>query len=98
MEKLCEFLKDRNLVIRLNLRRNKIGNKGAEALAKLLQSHDQSITHVDLSRNAIGADGGHHLLTALQTTTRIVQFEIKYGNPVSSKMGRIFEREIKANL
>jgi tRNA A-37 threonylcarbamoyl transferase component Bud32 len=58
VQKLCEFLKDRNMVIRLNLRRNKIGNAGAEALGKLLQFHDNTITHMDLTRNLIGTDGG----------------------------------------
>ncbi len=96
--KLCEFLKDRNMICRLNLRRNKIGNEGAKALANFIKNHDTTITHLDLTRNCIGTDGGQALLDALSTTTRIVEFEIKYGNPISSKMGRIFEREIKANL
>jgi len=96
--KLCEFLKDREMITRLNLRRNKIGNDGAKILAKFLKDNDQSITHIDVTRNRIGADGGQALLDALQTTTRIVECEINYGNPISSKMGRIFEREIKANL
>jgi Ran GTPase-activating protein (RanGAP) involved in mRNA processing and transport len=82
----------------LNLRRNKISNEGAKALADLIKNFDNSITHLDVTRNRIGADGGQQLLDALSTTTRIVEFEIKYGNPISSKMGRIFEREIKANL
>jgi hypothetical protein len=96
--KLCDFLKDRNMISRLNLRRNKIGNEGAKSLANFIKNHDKTITHLDLTRNCIGTDGGQALLDALSTTTRIVEFEIKYGNPISSKMGRIFEREIKANL
>ena len=95
---LCEFLKNRQMICRLNLRRNKIGNDGAKALARFLKDYDLSITHIDVTRNRIGADGGQALLDALYTTTRIVECEIKYGNPISSKMGRIFEREIKANL
>ena len=36
-------------------------------------------------------------MDALSTNTRIVECKIKYGNPISNKMGRVFEREIKAN-
>ena len=35
---------------------------------------------------------------ALNGTTRIVECQIKYGNPISNKMGRVIEREIKANI
>lgn len=86
------------MIKRLNLRKNKISNDGAIALADFIKNFDHTITHLDITRNRIGADGGQALLEALSTTTRIVEFEIKYGNPISSKMGRIFEREIKANL
>ena len=38
------------------------------------------------------------ILDALYATTRIIDCQIKYGNPISSKMGRVIEREIKANI
>ena len=67
-----------------------IGNEGAKALAELLQFGDTAITHVDLSRNLIGEDGGQELLNALCSNTRIVEFEFTFGNPISNKLGRLF--------
>lgn len=46
----------------------------------------------------IGQDGGKAILDALNATTRIVDCQFKYGNPISNKMGRIIEREVKANI
>lgn len=40
IHQLCEFLKDKNMVCQLNLRRNLITNKGAEEIASLLTEHD----------------------------------------------------------
>ena len=58
MLKLCEFLKNKNMVTRLNLRRNKISNEGATALADFIKNYDEVLTHIDVTRNRIGADGG----------------------------------------
>jgi prophage tail gpP-like protein len=38
---LCNFLKDKNMINELNLRRNKITNKGAIAIADLIVNHDK---------------------------------------------------------
>jgi hypothetical protein len=62
---LCEFLKDRNLITKLSLKRNKITNIGAKILANWLQNHDQTLTHLDLSRNKITRAGGEALLNVL---------------------------------
>ena len=37
-------------------------------------------------------------MDALNITTRMTDCQIKYGNPISNKMGRIIDREIKANI
>ena len=63
-----------------------------------MTEHDHTLTHFDVTRNRIGQDGGQSILDALEKTTRIVDCQIKYGNPISNKMGRILEREIKANI
>ena len=97
IDKLCEFLQHKDMIIRLNVRRNKISNEGAKRLAKLIKEEDNALTHLDIERNRVGSDGGAALLDALSTTTRIVSCNIVYGNPISNKMGRVFEREIKAN-
>lgn len=86
------------MITHLNLRRNYIGNAGAKCIGLFIQEKDRSLTHLDISRNLIGQDGGQVILDAIKDTTRIVDCNIKYGNPISSKMGRIIEREIKANL
>jgi|LakMenEpi03Aug12_release.lakeMendotaPanAssembly.Ray.scaffolds.fasta_scaffold219146_1 hypothetical protein len=59
------------MVTRLNLRRNKIGNDGAKALADFIKNFDEALTHIDVTRNRIGADGGQCLLDSLSTTVRI---------------------------
>jgi len=75
-----------------------IGNQGAKCLATFMIENDHTLTHLDVTRNRIGQDGGQAILAALEQTTRIVDCQIKYGNPISNKMGRILEREIKANI
>jgi hypothetical protein len=37
---LCEFLKDRNMIEKLNLRRNFITNQGVLHLVKWIEEHD----------------------------------------------------------
>ena len=56
------------------------------------------MTHLDVTRNRIAEDGGQSLLDAIQSTMRIVDCKITYGNLISNKMGRIFQREMKANI
>ena len=98
IEKLCAFLANREMISHLNLRRNMISNAGAKCLGRFISEFDSSLTHLDLTRNRIGQDGGKAILDALNATTRIVDCQIKYGNPISAKMGRTIEREIKANI
>lgn len=38
------------------------------------------------------------ILEALNATTRIIECRLRYGNPISNKLGRFIEREIKANI
>ena len=98
IELLCEFLAGREMVSALNLRRNMIGNQGAKCLGKFISESDSTLTHLDLTRNRIGQVGGQAMLDALNATTRIVDCQMAYGNPLSNKMGRVIEREVKANL
>ena len=71
VDQLCNFLSGRNMVRRLNLRKNKISNEGAKKLAAFIKEDDNTLTHLDVERNRIGQDGGEALLEALSTTTRI---------------------------
>ena len=83
------------MVKELNLRRNKIGNKGATALASFITNYDNTLQDVDLNRNWIEEAGAQKLIDAIHRTIRIEKFEIEKicifqggwargsGNPIS---------------
>jgi len=54
---LCDFLKDRNMILNLNLRRNLITNEGALNIIDWITNHDTALTHLDVSRNRITRAG-----------------------------------------
>ena len=62
---LIDFLKDRNMLTHLNVRRNLITNVGATAIINWLKHHDKTITHLDVSRNRITRAGAEQFLEAL---------------------------------
>jgi hypothetical protein len=64
VEKLCNFLANRNLIQSLNLRRNKIGNQGAFKLAEWIRTSDKTLISIELERNRIQDEGGEALLIA----------------------------------
>ena len=98
VDELCKFLDGREMVKRLNLRKNSITNKGAIKLSQFIRNGDETLTHLDIERNYIGDDGGMALLKALSENYRIISLEIKYGNPISEKLTQTLDREIKANV
>jgi len=65
VEKLCQFLKGRELIQSLNLRRNKIGDQGAIAIADYVRKADKTLTSLELERNEIQDAGGEALLRAM---------------------------------
>jgi len=62
------------MIVKLNLRRNRITNVGALAIIDWMLLHDNSLTHLDVSRNRITRAGASAFLTALKKLTRIVEF------------------------
>lgn len=70
------------MIVNLNLRRNKITNIGAETIIDWILNYDNTITHIDVSRNRISKAGADCFLTALKSLTRIIDFQIAYGNPI----------------
>ena len=98
VEKLCAFLSGRNLIQSLNLRRNKIGDRGAIAIADYVRKADKTLTSLELERNAIQDEGGEALLKAMQANMRMECCQMTYGNPLRQKICRSIETEIKANL
>jgi Ran GTPase-activating protein (RanGAP) involved in mRNA processing and transport len=98
VEKLCRFLSDKNLIKSLNLRRNKIGDKGAIALADYIKEADDTLTSLELERNEIGDAGGEALLKAMQANMRMECCKMAYGNPMRQKICSLIGREIKANI
>ena len=98
VDDLCKFLDGKDMVKRLNLRKNFISNKGAIKLSHFIRNGDNTLTHLDVERNYIGDDGGMSLLKALSENYRMISCELKYGNPISDKLGLTIDREIKANV
>jgi Ran GTPase-activating protein (RanGAP) involved in mRNA processing and transport len=98
VEKLCAFLSGRNLIQSLNLRRNKIGDRGAIAIAEYVRKADKTLTSLELERNQIQDAGGEALLKAMQANMRMERCQMTYGNPLRPEICRQIEREIKANV
>ena len=96
--RLCAFLADKNLIRSLNLRRNKIGDKGAAAIAHYIKKADRTLTSLELERNEIGDEGGEALLDAMQANMRMECCKLAYGNPMRHKLCSLIAREIKANI
>lgn len=71
---LCGFLKDRNMIVNLNLRRNRITNQGALTIIDYILMHDNTLTHLDVSRNKITRAGAQAFLAAFKKLTRIIEF------------------------
>ena len=94
---LCNFLSGKNLVKQLNLRRNKIGDDGAIAIANYVRKSDRTLVSIELERNEIGDRGGEALLKAMQANMRMECCKMAYGNPMRQKLCRQIEREINAN-
>lgn len=86
--KLCAFLSGRNLIRSLNLRRNKIGDRGAIAIANYIRTADKALTSLELERNEIEDEGGEALLKAMQNNMRMECCKLAYGNPLRSKICR----------
>ena len=94
---LCEFLSGRNQIKSLNLRRNKIGDRGAVAISVYINEHDKTLTSLELERNQISDVGGEALLFAMQNNMRMEVCQIGYGNDIRSKITRKLKTEIEAN-
>lgn len=88
VEKLCNFLRGRDLIQSLNLRRNKIGNIGAIAIADYVRKADKTLTSLELERNDIYDEGGEALLKAMQSNMRMECCKMTYGNPLRQKICR----------
>lgn len=82
IHQLTKFLKGRNMIKTLNLRRNKITNVGSMYLIDWMLNFDTKLTSMDVSRNKITRKGARAFLDALKKLTRIQEFQITYGNPI----------------
>lgn len=97
MAALTEFLADRNMVQVLNLRRNKITNRGAQLVADFLVDHDEEVYSLNLSRNRITQAGAESLLAALRQVIRITELQVYYGNNLPRVIDFDIINEVKAN-
>ena len=66
----------------MNLRRNKIGSRGAIAISNYIRKADKTLNSLDLERNEITDEGGEALLKAMQSNMRMENCKILYGNPL----------------
>ena len=81
----------------ISLRRNKIGNKGAEALAEFIMLNTSHLTYLEISRNKIGDEGGAKILEAMKKNTMIVTLLIDFGNEIKDSIAHKLELEVQAN-
>jgi hypothetical protein len=77
---LMEFMAGREMIRKINLRRNKIGDEGAKALARFITSTDDTLVDINLNRNRITQVGIDAILDAVHTTIRIEKCACSYGN------------------
>ena len=70
---------------------------GAKAIANWINDYDQTLTSIDLSRNKITRAGGEALLATLKRLTRILDFQISYGNPIPLTVQLAIASEVIAN-
>ena len=78
-------MKDKEMIKKINLRRNKIRNKGVKALSEFIKNHDSSLTKINLNRNLITAVGVQALLDAIHGTIRFSDIKIGYGNKATAE-------------
>jgi hypothetical protein len=55
--KLIDYMRDKEAIKRLNLRRNKITSAGVIALARFIKKHDNTMVEINLNRNRIELKG-----------------------------------------
>lgn len=70
------------------MRRNKIGDRGAIAIAEYVRKHDKTLTCLELERNQIQDAGGEALLKAMQANMRMERCQMTYGNPLRPEICR----------
>ena len=97
MEMLLDFMRNKEQIITLNLRKNKIGNEGAILLADFITNQDSTLLEVDLDRNRIEEDGAQELVDSIHKTIRIEKFQIGFGNLISSYLINAFDQELLSN-
>ena len=80
----------------LDLRYNKIGDEGAEAIAKALGSTKQSLAELRLQQAGIGPAGGKALAEALHGNSALGALDMS-GNPIGTSGGKAFEALLEKN-
>jgi len=85
------------MINELNLRRNKITNKGAAVIADLIVNHDKQITKLDITRNKITDEGAKTILIALKKVVRIRDLQVQYGNCLAPQTAIDLYLEVRAN-
>jgi hypothetical protein len=90
-------MKNKEMVTKINLRKNKITNKGAIMFANFLTHHDNSVVEFDLNRNKISRAGTEALIDALHGSIRITNAKLCFGNKVPLEVENSVNQELKSN-
>ncbi|KAF9432945.1 hypothetical protein BGZ76_010115, partial [Entomortierella beljakovae] len=92
---LVKSLKTNTTLVNLNLRGNKIGNKGALALSEALKTNN-TLTALHLRTNSIGNEGALALSKALKTNTTLTALDLRY-NSIGSEGALALTEALKTN-
>lgn len=65
IEVVCRIIKDSTRFAELDLSKNCFTNVGLKQLAKVLQSHNETIIHLSLGGNNVTTEGAVHLFRSL---------------------------------
>ena len=66
-----EFMTGKDMIKKLDLRKNKIGDESAKALSKFITSNDDTLIDINMNRNRLTQVGIDAILDAIHTTIRI---------------------------
>ena len=94
---LIDYMKNKEMIRKINVRRNKISDKGAIMLADFLMHHDTTLCEFDLTRNKIGRAGAEALVDAVHGSIRVTDVQIGFGNRIPVEIVHAFELEMRAN-
>ena len=87
MNLLASGLAENNSVTSLDLARNRIGDGGATAVARVLAKDRCVVSRLDLGDNEIGADGAEALARALEVSSSLTSLSLRLNPKIGDEAG-----------